>query len=63
MNLCRHKTYVFKVRDVTKDPPEGHIEINAPDEWEAMKVIAILSPGIQVVELVMAFYPDEQAKA
>lgn len=57
------KAFVFTVRHPELDPPEGSLEVIAPDFDEAIKQIAEKCPGIHVVRFEFEYDPDTIARA
>lgn len=57
------RTFVFTVRHPSLDPPEGTLEVTAPDSAEAIKQIATHCPGIHIVRLEFEYDPDKVARA
>jgi len=55
--------YVIRVRSEHLTPPDGVLEIEADDFVEAVMKIAKKMPGIEIVELVMEYDPEEVGHA
>ena len=55
--------YVIRVRHPNLTPPDGTLEIEAEDFVEAAMKLATKMPGVELVELVMEYDPDDLAHA
>lgn len=57
------RTYVFAVRHPSLSPPDGVLEVTAPSFLDAVKVLTLKCPGIQIVRLEMDYDADKIGRA